>query len=184
MPARWSKGDTVELGPRHDLIAVTRYAAPPMTNVSSTDPGKRYWDIFDKIVVGSHSAMQWKHKMLKKMRQKGIHVRGRAKSSDDPKPYLDAAIWPYPCTGGERLCLTAIKAQRLGVVPVVIPTMALQETVRYGKKIAKETYGRSLIAALKNVEWQEKERGNMLQDQTIALNWPTVAETIWKPLWS
>jgi hypothetical protein len=48
--------------------------------------------------------------------------------------YQTSDVLAYPCTGQERYCLTAIKAQLYGTIPCVIPHMALQDTVQFGDK--------------------------------------------------
>lgn len=64
--------------------------------------------------------------------------------------YNTSDIWAYPCNGGELFCMTGIKAQAAGCVPVVIPTMALRETVRHGFFADKDTYADVLCMALRN----------------------------------
>lgn len=63
--------------------------------------------------------------------------------------YRTSDIWCHPCSGGELYCITGIKAQAAGCVPVIIPTMALAETVKSGffAKSA-EDYADTLIRAL------------------------------------
>ena len=46
--------------------------------------------------------------------------------------YRTSDIWVYPSNGGELYCMVGKKAQVAGCVPVIIPRLALQETVRTG----------------------------------------------------
>lgn len=62
--------------------------------------------------------------------------------------YKTSEYWCHPCNGGELYCMTGIKAQAAGCWPVIIPTMALSETVRYGTSLTPETYADGLIDAL------------------------------------
>lgn len=62
--------------------------------------------------------------------------------------YHSSDILAYPCIGGERFCITAIKAQMYGTIPCVIPTMALQDTVQFGEKSLKKDYLNSMIHML------------------------------------
>lgn len=48
------------------------------------------------------------------------------------RAFRRAGVWAYYCTGGEQFCVTALKAQAAGCVPVVRRWGALQETVRAG----------------------------------------------------
>lgn len=57
--------------------------------------------------------------------------------------------WLHPCNGGELYCITGIKAQAAGCIPVVIPRMALAETVRHGYFAKDESdYAKVLNEAL------------------------------------
>ncbi|MCA9313735.1 hypothetical protein KDA08_05500 [Candidatus Saccharibacteria bacterium] len=62
--------------------------------------------------------------------------------------YRTSDIWCHPANGGELYCISGIKAQAAGCWPVVIPTMALSETVRYGTMANKDNYADKLIEAL------------------------------------
>jgi glycosyltransferase involved in cell wall biosynthesis len=62
--------------------------------------------------------------------------------------YRTSEFWVYPCSGTELYCMTGIKAQAAGCVPVVIPHMALAETVRVGYKPSPEAFTAALIIAL------------------------------------
>lgn len=62
--------------------------------------------------------------------------------------YRTSDIWCHSANGGELYCMTGVKAQAAGCWPVVIPTMALKETVRYGTMSTPENYARDLISAL------------------------------------
>lgn len=66
------------------------------------------------------------------------------------KLYRESDIWAYPCNGGELYCMTGIKAQAAGCIPVYIPTMALKETVKSGYVATEEHYTDTLIKALSN----------------------------------
>jgi len=63
--------------------------------------------------------------------------------------YNTSDYWLHPCNGGELYCMTGVKAQAAGCVPVVIPRMALSETVRHGFVAQSEKdYADVLIRAL------------------------------------
>lgn len=65
--------------------------------------------------------------------------------------YKTSEYWLHPCNGGELYGITGIKAQAAGCYPVYIPTMALSETVKYGKKSTKETFADDVIEALNTI---------------------------------
>ena len=67
--------------------------------------------------------------------------------------YRQSEFWLHPCTGIEMQCIAALKAQAALAIPVVIPAMALQETVRVGYQTpSPEGYADLLIEALTNHE--------------------------------
>jgi glycosyltransferase involved in cell wall biosynthesis/GR25 family glycosyltransferase involved in LPS biosynthesis len=60
-----------------------------------------------------------------------------------------ASFWTYPCTVPETFCITGLKAQRAGCVPVVVRGGALAETVIDGFHCDRpEEYADLLLAAL------------------------------------
>jgi len=76
--------------------------------------------------------------------------------------YHQSDILAYPCLGGERYCIAAIKAQMYGTIPCVIPTMALQDTVQYGHKALKKDYVSGMIHMLDDTEAREALRKDMM----------------------
>ncbi len=62
--------------------------------------------------------------------------------------YRTSDIWAHPCSGGELYCMTGKKAQVAGCTPVIIPTMALAETVERGFKTDQHNYAQTLIEVL------------------------------------
>ena len=73
--------------------------------------------------------------------------------------YRTSDIWCHPCNGGELYCITGKKAQASACIPVIIPTMALAETVVRGYKTDKENYAKTLIEVLDTpMEFRDKIR--------------------------
>lgn len=141
------------------------------------------WWLFDQVTGASPEAARWKGDLLQQLAQPGITLRSGS-LPDDPTPYLEAALWAYPCTGGERFCLVAVKAQRLGAVPVVVPTMALRDTVRHGVVAVDHAhYAQTLVATLLDEEGQRAHRARMLADPEAALSWAEVHRRHWQPEW-
>jgi len=64
--------------------------------------------------------------------------------------YNSSQFWLHPGEGIELFCISALKAQAAQCIPVVVPNMALETTVRYGIKTTKEAYKEELIKAIKN----------------------------------
>jgi len=139
------------------------------------------WRMFDQITQGNPEGQMWKATMQEKMKQDGVIERGET-SPFDMQPFLEAAVWAYPCTGGERFCITGKKAQRLGAIPVIVPTMALDETVTVGIKTDHEKYVHSLTEMLRNPEVQEGLRTRIQSGLADVLDWDEVY-WLWRRLW-
>ncbi|MFI5342906.1 MAG: hypothetical protein ACHQUC_01670 [Chlamydiales bacterium] len=95
--------------------------------------------------------------------------------------YARASFWTYPCVLPETFCITALRAQLSGAVPVIIEGSALNETVRHGYKCAnQEAYFKTLAAALQNAEKikldDRKKMGEFIQQE---YTWEAVAKK-WK----
>lgn len=69
--------------------------------------------------------------------------------------YRTSQVWTYPCTGNELYCMTGIKAQAAGCYPLIIPHMALEETVKYGRTTDKEHFAEALIDLLNKNQFPE-----------------------------
>jgi hypothetical protein len=75
--------------------------------------------------------------------------------------YKKADFWLYPCSGGELYCITGLKAQAAGCIPVVMPTMALSETVKYGIKTTLNNFVADTVKAMKDRSFVAREREKM-----------------------
>lgn len=112
--------------------------------------GFDFWKQSENVLpTAQAAAMQAERaRLMTLMEQPGISYLGRLSREEYLREMNEASIWAYPCTGGELCCKTALEAQFLGVYPVVIPTMALQETVLSGSKVPKEHFVSEVIRAL------------------------------------
>lgn len=64
--------------------------------------------------------------------------------------YRTSDIWAYPCNGGELFCMSGIKAQVAGAVPVFYPTTALIETIREGARCNPNNFVSQMVDMLGN----------------------------------
>jgi glycosyltransferase involved in cell wall biosynthesis len=78
----------------------------------------------------------------------GVTFLGELDDGTMNELYRTSDIWCHPCNGGELFCITGKKAQVAGCIPVIIPTMALAETVERGFKTDREHYAQSLTYVL------------------------------------
>ena len=58
--------------------------------------------------------------------------RGQVGHEELNRAYAKASFWVYPCIRPETFCITALRAQLSGAVPVILEGSALKETVRSG----------------------------------------------------
>lgn len=63
--------------------------------------------------------------------------------------YRIARYWLHPGMGTELFCLSAAEAQACGCVPIINPTGALAETVRWGHRFPSDKYLEGLAATLR-----------------------------------
>ena len=142
------------------------------------------WQLFEKFYKDNPASMKWKEKMDNLMNQEGITHLGRV-----PQPELKAimeecGIWSYPTHFGEINCISAIKAQALGLEPVVVNYAALQETVQFGRKIegdiydasTKKAFLKAIVEALKSPMLEEK-RKEMMDWAQKKYAWGAVAQS-------
>lgn len=97
------------------------------------------WETLEKLMP-LEDFTKYKESMEFQMEQEGITHLGRISHKQVAHEMLSAGVWAYPCLNfNEVSCITAMKAQIGGAIPVVIPKAALSNTVKYGLKIARGT---------------------------------------------
>lgn len=142
------------------------------------------WNLFDVGYKDNPERMAWKAKMNKLMEQPGITHLGRISHEALKKEYESAGIWAYPTHFGEISCITAMKAQAWGAIPVVIDYAALSETVQYGIKVdgdiydqeTKDEYLKQLVSLLNDDKRQEEIRSKMIPWASEFFKWEHVAK--------
>jgi len=140
------------------------------------------WNLFDKVYHDNPERQEWKRKVNELMSQPGITHLGRISHEAVRKEMENAAIWAYPTHFGEISCITAMKAQAWGAIPVVINYAALTETVQYGIKVdgdiydpeVRDLYVKSLTSLLKDEKQQEFIRPKMME-WAKKFSWENVA---------
>ncbi|HXB11095.1 MAG TPA: glycosyltransferase, partial [Bacteroidia bacterium] len=105
---------------------------------------------------------------------KGIINLGEVDEETMNEIFRTSDFWLHPCNGGELYCITGIKAQVSGCIPVVIPRMALSETVRHGFLAKDESeYVQTLDIALS----AEDEQIDSIRTKLLAEKYPTWEST-------
>jgi glycosyltransferase involved in cell wall biosynthesis len=148
------------------------------------------WQTMEKLLSLSEFREYKKH-IDGLMDQEGITHLGRISHKEVAKEILSAGVWAYPCAGfNEVSCITAMKAQIGGAIPVVIPRAALNETVKYGIKSisGKETddilnnWADSLIQVLRDTKGQEQFRKVMMKSVKEEFSFKKLAKS-WEEMW-
>lgn len=141
------------------------------------------WQLFVKFYQNNPSSMGWKKKMDEMMKADGVTDHGRV-TQDELIPWIEkSAIWAYPTHFGEISCISAMKAQAFGAIPVVINYAALQTTVQFGIKVDGDIYDKEtqdefkkqLIGLLKDDKRQAEIREPMMKWAKNEFTWNKVA---------
>jgi len=145
---------------------------------------------YDKVHKGNPERMKWMDDMINKAKTlKGVTDHGKASQDKIVEETFRSGLWAYPCPFPEIYCITAIKSQAGGAVPVSTNFAALDETVQFGTKINIPNDGNvgradanflnefkeKLIWWLKHPEEQEKIRPAM-QKWAKTKSWTAVSE--------
>jgi glycosyltransferase involved in cell wall biosynthesis len=146
------------------------------------------WKLFENFYRGNPERMAWMKKMNQLMEQPGITHHDRVSQPEMEKWHKKCGIWAYPSHFYEINCISAIKSQLWGCVPVTTNFAALKETVKYGKKVdgeiyenfslspkLSEDYKKELIKALKDENWQSKQRDAMMKWAREKYSWKEIA---------
>lgn len=146
------------------------------------------WNLFETVHRNNPERMAWKNKVDKLLNQDGVIHHGRVGQDKIIEETYKAGIWAYPTHFYEISCITAMKCQACGAIPVVTDYAALEETARHGVKIElphnmdiyteekREEYKKALIKALKDDKWQEETRKEMMKDARNKFVWSKVAK--------
>ena len=118
--------------------------------------------------------------LTKKLEPLGVKEHGLVGHEELNRAYERSSFWTYPCIAPETFCITAIRAQLAGAVPVIIEGTALPETVRHGYKCnTPQEYLQTLLKAMENAESisveDRKKMGDFILDEytwkSIAAHW-------------
>lgn len=115
------------------------------------------WNTYDDFVKIGGRSQKFKDAMVELMKQDGVFEHGRVGHKQLVKELQKSKFFVYPSHFYEISCISAMKAQACGCVPVVTDYAALKETVKDGIKVpgsaedpeVKAKYRDALIKALK-----------------------------------
>jgi len=144
------------------------------------------WDSYDKITAGNPERAAWKEMMVNRAKElDGVTDHGRAGQDEIVRASFRSGIWAYPTAFPEIYCITAVKCQAAGTVPVCSNYAALDEYVQYGQKMemggdnisldSLYRYKAKLIWWMQHPEEQDKIRPEMME-WARTLSWQATAE--------
>jgi glycosyltransferase involved in cell wall biosynthesis/Tfp pilus assembly protein PilF len=142
-------------------------------------------ETYDAINAGNPERLKWMDDIQQKARElDGVTDHGKVSQTDIVRHAFESAIWAYPTLFPEISCITAMKNQAAGAIPVVSDFAALKETVQFGEKInlgkftSKDIqhYKQRLIWWLQHPEEQEKIRPKMMEWSRKNNSWASVAK--------
>src|SRR5665213_954634 len=91
---------------------------------------------YDAVHKGNPERLKWMDDLIAKGKSlEGVEDHGKVSQDAINKAIFSSGVWAYPCPFPEIYCITAIKAQAGGAVPVSSNFAALDETVQYGVKL-------------------------------------------------
>jgi hypothetical protein len=142
------------------------------------------WQTIEKLLP-LEQFKEYKKEMEKLMDQEGVTHLGRISHKEVAKEMLGAGVWVYPTNFNEISCITAMKAQIGGAIPVVIPKAALNETVKYGMKVSNgknveeilSNWSDVLIKILKDTKGQEQFRKMMMKQSDKIWSYEELAKS-------
>lgn len=141
------------------------------------------WNTYDAMVAKGVRSIDFKLAMTKLMQQEGVFEHGRVGHKQLAKEFAKSGVYAYPSHFEEISCISAMKAQASGCIPVVTNYAALSETVKYGYKIdgkagefpTDENFKTTLIDILNNPDKQNEIRKEMLSNKS-QWGWDKVAK--------
>lgn len=137
------------------------------------------WNTYDKMVAMGYRTTDFKDKLVAKLNQPGVFEHGRVGHQELAEEFSRADFYVYPSHFEEISCISAMKAQAYGAIPITTDYAALKETVKYGFKVegrggeAIEAYKQKLIDCLGNDYTAMRDVMLKEKDQWL---WSKVAE--------
>jgi len=115
------------------------------------------WDLFDELYANDKKMMDWKSSIIEAMEAHDIINLGRITHEETAHLCRRAKIWAYPTTFPEVCCISALKAQAGGAIPVCTNAGALEEYVDAikipVKKVGKRNYDFGITDADSCRDW-------------------------------
>lgn len=138
---------------------------------------------YDMLHKDRAGMQEFKERILNSLKQPGVIYHGKVPHAELHDHMMSSGLWLYPTYFTEISCITAMKAQVAGAIPVTMTLAALDETVQHGYKISFGIQdSRSQIAfvnlvndLLQNPAKQDRIRVPMMEWARTHFSWAKVA---------
>jgi glycosyltransferase involved in cell wall biosynthesis len=140
---------------------------------------------FDQRYKSDKKMMEWKNNILETMEaDPSITYYGSVGQDVLAEHLSTCGVWAYPTAFGEISCITAMKMQCAGVIPVTSRYAALDETVQHGVKLGEyeqpvldiTEYTNALVDMVGDEERQNVIRKKMKSWAKNSFRWDFVAK--------
>lgn len=141
------------------------------------------WDTYLKMMKQGRRPKEFYDHMCSLMKLDGVYEHGRIGHKQLVKEFFKSAIFAYPSHFEEISCISAMKAQACGCIPLVTNYAALKETVVAGIKIEGKAgdgdtnyrFRDELVSILKDKERQKELRLEVWKHRK-EFSWKDVAD--------
>jgi len=151
-----------------------------------------FTETYDKLHANRDRMIEYKQQIMKLVNElDGVHYHGKVNHAELHMHLMSAGLWLYPTHFTEISCITAMKAQAAGALPVTMTVAALDETVQHGYKISFPIADERSRTAFRNIttdlllnpEKQESKRAAMMAWAQEFYDWKLVANE-WNDLFT
>jgi tetratricopeptide (TPR) repeat protein/glycosyltransferase involved in cell wall biosynthesis len=139
------------------------------------------WNTYDKMVKLGYRTADFKERLLPKLKQEGVVDHGRVGQDELTRELLTSDFYVYPSHFEEISCISVLRAQLCGAIPITTDYAALAESNKFGIKVegkaneCKDKFKDVLISALKS---EKRNREEMMANKSFA--WSEVCRE-WLP---
>ena len=139
---------------------------------------------YDEIHKNNKGMRDFKSQILNTVEKlPNVFWHGRIGHKELVKEFQQSALWLYPTCFTEISCITAMKCQAAGAIPVTVTLAALNETVQHGYKFpyraddkrTQKAWTQRVINLLKNHKEQEDIRKEMMPWALEKFSWEKIA---------
>lgn len=119
---------------------------------------------YDAVHRGNPERLKWMDDMQAKAKTlPGVTDHGKVSQDKINQAIFRSGVWAYPCPFPEIYCITAIKAQAAGAVPVASNFAALEETVKYGIKLKMKEQKEGAKIGLGDTKFLNQFRSELIE---------------------